>query len=58
LQNITGCEGVKIIGNNAFYNCTNLTSFPGHNVEQVGTAAFRYSGITSFDFSNVTSIKR
>jgi len=52
-------EGVTTIGNNAFYDCTNLTSVTINNsVTTIGHSAFRNTGLTSVIIPNsVTEIE-
>ena len=40
-------DSLKTIGNEVFYNCTNLKTIDFAQVEEIGESAFRYSGITS-----------
>lgn len=46
LTDITGCENVKVIGQSAFYKCTNLKAFPFNTqITNIGDDAFYNCGL-------------
>ncbi len=57
IKNIVVDENTKLeVGYQAFYVCTQLTSFPYQNVTQIGQEAFARSGIEYFEFGGTTKI--